>query len=265
MKKIFAAMLCVAVLLCMGAAPAEDYAIATDNYFRPFVFTNEAGELVGIDIDLMAAIAEDQGFTYTIDPLGWDDAIEACQEGEKDGMIAAASITDARKAEGWIFSDGYFSATQSMAVAEGSDAIKSFEDLKGHKVAVKDDTLSEEYVLSLEEQYGFKVKPDDDDEAKKEPYDIEIRDYDDSLQVYEAVIGGECEACYDDTPVLTDYIKSGGVLLQMVEGTANEGAEYGFVVFSPDKQELIDKFNAGLANVKTSGKYDEILAKYLGE
>jgi polar amino acid transport system substrate-binding protein len=36
-------------------------------------------------------------------------------------------------------------------------------------------------------------------------------------------------------------------------------------VFNPDKQELVDKFNAGLANIKASGKYDEILAKYLGE
>ena len=30
-------------------------------------------------------------------------------------------------------------------------------------------------------------------------------------------------------------------------------------------QELLDMFNAGLANIKANGTYDEILAKYLGE
>ena len=34
--------------------------------------------------------------------------------------------------------------------------------------------------------------------------------------------------------------------------------------FNADNQKLIDMFNAGLANIKANGKYDEILAKYLG-
>ena len=83
--------------------------------------------------------------------------------------------------------------------------------------------------------------------------------------MYMAVTGGECAACFDDTPALEDYIVNGGVFLQLVAGTANEGADYGFVVFSPEKQELIDKFNAGLANIKASGEYDQIMAKYLGK
>ncbi len=246
MKKLVALMLCAAMLLCMGAAMAEDYAIATDTAFRPFEYTDENGTLVGIDVDILAAIAADQGFTYTIEPLGWDGSIAACQAGQKDGMIAAASITDERRAEGWIFSDGYFTGTQSMAIAEGTP-IKGFEDLEGHAVAVKGGTLSEDYANSLAAQYGFRVET-----------------FGSTLAVFMAVAGGQCAACFDDTPVIEDYILSGGVLLELVDGTANEGADYGFVVFSPDKQELVDKFNAGLANIKANGKYDEILAKYLG-
>lgn len=70
MKKIVAIMLCVAMMLCAGAALAEDYAIATDTAFRPFEYTDDTGALVGIDVEILAAIAEDQGFTYTIEPLG---------------------------------------------------------------------------------------------------------------------------------------------------------------------------------------------------
>ena len=247
MKKLVALIMCVAMLLCMGTAMAEDYAIATDTAFRPFEYTDENGELVGIDMEILAAIAADQGFTYTVEPLGWDGSIAACQAGQKDGMIAAASITEDRVAQGWIFSDGYFTATQSMAIAQDTP-IQGFEDLAGHSVAVKAETLSQAYADSLAEQYGFTV-----------------RTYGSTLAVFMAVTGGECAACFEDAPVIDDYVRNDGVFLQMVDGTANEGAEYGFVVFSPDKQELVDKFNAGLANIKASGVYDEILAKYTGE
>lgn len=245
MKKVVAALL-IAVMALMACAYAEDYAIATDTAFRPFEFTDETGTLVGIDVDILAAVAEDQGFTYTIEPLGWDASIAACQAGQKDGMIAGASITDARKESGWIFSDGYYNATQSMAVAQGSD-IAGFDALEGKSVAVKIGTMSKDYADSLSEQYGFTVVT-----------------FESSPDVYQAVIGGQCVACFDDTPIMADYIKVNGVPLQLVDGTANEGADYGFAVFSPDKQELVDKFNAGLANIKANGTYDEIIAKYLG-
>ena len=247
MKKNLALILCFAMLLCTGAVMAEDYAIATDTAFRPFEYTDETGALVGIDVEILAAIAADQGFTYTIETLGWDGSIAACRAGQKDGMIAAASITEERKAEGWIFSDGYFTGTQSMAVAEGA-SVKGFDDLKGHSVAVKGGTLSEEYANSLAEQYGFKVET-----------------FGSTLAVFMAVTGGQCAACFEDTPVIEDYIRSGGVFLQLLADTANEGNDYGFAVFSPDKQDLVDKFNAGLANIKASGAYDEILARYLSE
>lgn len=247
MKKIIAFVLCAAVLLCAAAAFGEDYTIATDTAFRPFVFTDKSGELVGIDVEILAAIAQDQGFTYSLEPMGWDASIAACQAGMKDGMIAGASITEERLASGWIFSDAYFNASQSMAVAQGV-SITSFEELRGHSVSVKAGTLSKDYADSLAEQYGFKVVT-----------------YGSSLAVYMAVTGGECAACFDDTPALEDYILNGGVLLQLVEGTSNEGTDYGFVVFSPEKQELIDKFNAGLANIKASGEYDRIMAKYLSQ
>ena len=247
MKKIAAIMLIAAMLMSLGSALAEDYAIATDTAYRPFEYTDENGELVGIDMELLAAVAKDQGFTYTVEPLGWEASIKACQEGLKDGMIACASITVERKAAGWIFSDGYFHATQSMAIAEGTD-IKTFEDLKGHHVSVKSGTLSYDYAASLAEQYGFTIVT-----------------FETTLEVFMAVAGGQCAACFDDTPILADYVRNGGVFLQMVDGTANEGTEYGFAVFSTDKQELVDKFNAGLENIKASGEYDKIVAKYMSE
>ena len=107
------------------AAAAADsdkvWQIVTDTAFKPFEYTDDSGKLVGIDVDILAAIADDQGFKYEIKSIGWDASIAACQAGQADGMIAGASITDERKSSGWIFSDGYYDANQSMAVAENSD------------------------------------------------------------------------------------------------------------------------------------------------
>ena len=213
---------------------------------KPFEFTDESGNFVGIDVDILAAIAEDQGFEYELQSLGWDSAIAACQAGQADGMIAGASITDERKASGWIFSDGYYDATQCMTVAEGSD-ITGFDGLEGKTVGVKTGTQGATYAESLKDEYKF-----------------DITYFEDSPTMYQAVLGGQVVACFEDTPIMKASIKDGGLALTALDATQNDGAPYGFAVFNAEKQELIDLFNAGLKNIRSNGKYDEIVAKYLG-
>ena len=230
-----------------SASSGKHFTIATDTAFRPFEYTNADGKFEGIDVDLLAAIAEDQGFTYDLNSLGWDASIAACQAGQADGMIAGASITDERKESGWIFSDGYYNASQCVSVAESSSAA-GFEDLKGTTVAVKTGTQGAAYAESVKDQYGF-----------------DISYFEDSPTMYQSVIGGQCSGCFEDTPIIKAYIKQDGLALKTLDSTENDGSPYGFAVFSADKQELVDLFNAGLANIKKNGKYDEIIAKYLGE
>lgn len=274
MKKLFAlgmaAVMALSLAACGGAASStstassaaegasseaasaetagsdKTWVIATDTVFKPFEYTDASGNFVGIDVDIVAAIAEDQGFKYELKSLGWDGAIAACQAGQADGMIAGASITDERKASGWLFSDGYYTATQTMTVAENSD-ITGFEDLAGKTVAVKIGTQGAAYAESLKDEYGFT-----------------ITSFEDSPTMYQAVLGGQCVACFEDTPIMQASIKDGGLALKVLEDTANEGGDYGFAIFNENSQELLDMFNAGLANIKANGTYDEILAKYLG-
>ncbi len=231
-----------------SAAPAagKHFVVSTDKGFSPFEFENEKGEIVGIDMDILAAVAEDQGFTYDLHYVGWDAAIAECQAGQADGMIAGASITDERKESGWIFSDGYYDATQGMAVAADSN-IASLQDLAGKTVVVKNGTMSDQYATALSEEIGFTVT-----RVSTSP------------DMYQQVMGGQADACFDDTPILKYSIQTGDLTMKFVEGTENEPAQYGFAIFNADNQELIDLFNAGLANIKADGTYDEIIAKYLG-
>lgn len=255
-KRIIALVSAIAIVACVFAAcsgKADDknksektWIIATDTVFKPFEYTDANNNFVGIDVDILAAIAEDQGFKYELKSLGWDAAIAACQAGQANGMIAGASITDERKASGWTFSDSYFTATQCVAVAKGSN-VASLADLKGAKVAVKTGTQGATYAESLKDEYS-----------------LNLTYFEDSPTMYQAVTGGQCVACFEDTPIMAASIKDGDLALQIVEGSENEGAGYGFAIFKAENQELIDMFNAGLKNIKANGKYDEIIAKYLG-
>ena len=229
-----------------STAADKTWVIATDTVFKPFEYTDASGNFVGIDVDIVAAIAEDQGFKYEMKSLGWDAAIAACQSGQADGMIAGASITEKRKASGWTFSDGYYDSNQTLTVPADSD-IAGFADLSGKMVAVKTGTQGATYAESLKDEYGF-----------------DLTYFEDSPTMYQAVLGGQCVGCFEDTPIMKASIKDGGLALKVLDDTASDPAPYGFAIFSEDSQELLDMFNKGLADIKANGKYDEILKKYLG-
>jgi polar amino acid transport system substrate-binding protein len=44
-----------------------------------------------------------------------------------------------------------------------------------------------------------------------------------------------------------------------------QGSSYGFAVPKGQNAELLEMFNAGLANLQANGKYQEILDKYIQE
>ena len=223
-------------------ASDKTWVIAMDTVFRPFEYTDEDNDFV-----IIKAIAQDQNFKIDIQSLGWDAAVAAVQSGQADGLIAGASITDERKANGWIFSDSYFDSCQIFAVAAGSD-IDSFEDLAGKNVAVKNGTQGAAFAESLKDQYGFTTTV-----------------FEDSPTMYQDVVAGNSVACVEDKPIIQDWIANKGLGLKVVDSMESDPAPYGFAIMNEANQELLDMFNAGLADIKANGTYDEILAKYLGE
>lgn len=221
---------------------SKTYIIATDTVFAPFEFNDASNKFVGIDVDLLAAIAEDQGFTYELQPLGFDAALLAVESGQADGVIAGMSITDERKQK-FDFSDSYYDAGVTMAVAKGSE-IASFADLSGQKVAVKTGTNGAAFAKSIAEEQGF-----------------EIVEFSDSPTMYQDVITGNTVACFEDYPVMAYNIQQGAGM--EMPGDVNESqTPYGFAVKKGENAELMEMFQAGLKNIKENGKYDEIIATY---
>lgn len=252
MKKLVSVLLIAAMVFSLAACgggnsgQAEgdaDYIIATDTAFAPFEFTDDNNEFVGIDVDLMNAIAEDQGFTVEWRSLGFDAAMAAVETGQADGCIAGASITDKRK-ETYDFSEPYYDSYVCVAVKADS-TIAGLEDLKGQKVAAKTGTMGADCAEALKDKYGF-----------------EITYFAESDMMYQDVETGNTAACFEDQPVMAFNCKKDNKFKIIAEEKEDYSTPYGFVVLKGQNAELLEKFNAGLADLKSNGKYDEIVAKY---
>lgn len=237
---------------CGGASKGDNagsdektYVVGTDTTFAPFEFEDKNGDFVGIDMDLLKAIAEDQGFKYEIQVLGFNAAVQALEAGQVDAVIAGMSIKPERQ-EKFDFSDPYFDSGVVMGIAAGDDKTKSYEDLKGKKVAAKIGTEGATFAESIKDQYGF-----------------EVVQFEDSSYMYEDVKAGNSVACFEDYPVLGYGVAQGNGLKIVTD--KEQGSSYGFAVQKEKNTELIKMFNAGLKNLKDSGKYQEILDTYIQE
>ena len=130
------------------------YTIGTDVTYPPFEMEVD-GELVGVDMELLAAIAEDQGFDYKVEALGFDAAVTALESGEKDAVIAGMSITEERQQK-YDFTDPYYETGQTFAVLADSD-INSWEDLRGQTVVAKMGTAGLSLAEENADKYGYTV------------------------------------------------------------------------------------------------------------
>lgn len=241
---VMALMLAVVLGSPVSTQAAEKtYVIGTDVTYAPFEFADKNNQYVGIDIDLMQAIAKAEGFKVDIKPLGFNAAVQALEANQIDGVIAGMQITPERQQK-FAMSEPYYKTAVAMAVGQNSE-VKSLKDLRGKRVALKTGTAAADYALSLKAKYGFTTVT-----------------FDDSNNMYQDVITGNSVACFDDKPVL-QYAIATGLKLKLA-GPESKASYYGFATQKDRSDHLDQRFNAGLKKVKADGTYAKIVAKYLG-
>lgn len=228
-----------------GSSEGETYTVGIDTTYPPFEFEVD-GEYTGIDIDLITAIAENQDFGIEFSPMDFGGIIPALQADQLDVAIAGMSITDERR-EVVDFSDPYFDAGLSLVVAESNTDITSLEDLEGKTVAVKSGTTGAQFARDNEAEFGYT-----------------IAQFEDSPSMFQEVSNGNADVLLEDYPVIAYAIAESELDLKTV-GERLTGDQYGIAVLKGENAELLEKINAGLQELRDSGEYDEILAKYIAE
>lgn len=249
MKRILSLALCALLTLpllagCGIRKSHSTWVIAVDGDFSPFVYAGADGKAAGLDVELLDAIARDQGFQYELRPSDWDTAMGVFTSHQAQVLMGSIAATQSRIDEGWAFSRSFYDGvTQSMAMEPSSDT-NTLEDLSGKAVAVVSGTLGAAYAASVKDRYGFSIAT-----------------FSDSHAMYAAVLKGQAAACFEDTPALRDSIRS-GVALELVPGSEGDISNYSVAICDKKNREFLEMFDRGLENIRASGVYDSILARY---
>lgn len=257
MKKIFTFFVCLMLLTvitgCGGdisgtsqtnsKAPEvkKTLVMATNAEFEPFEYL-ESGEVVGFDVDIANYIAQELGMTLKIDNMGFDAVLAAVPSGKADVGIAALSVKPERL-EAMDFSDPYFTAYQAIIVKSDNTSITEGKDLAGKKIGVQLGTTGDTLVSETYESKGAKISR-----------------YNKGSEAVLDLVNGKIDAVViDNSPAKKLSQANPGT--KVLEEALSEVEEYAIAV-KKGNVELLDKINAALAKMKSSGKYDEIYEKY---
>ncbi len=247
MKKLYGLMILLLITgallsACGGQADLGTVVIGLNAEYPPFENVDEDGNLIGFDVDLMNAIAEEAGFEFEWVNTRWDGIFVALASGEFDAVISAATIT-AERAETVDFSDPYFDAGQSITVRADNTDILGPDDLAGVKVGVQLGTTGDIWL--------------------SENTDAEVVRYDENTLAFQALANGDVDAAVADAPTAIEIVQANPEMNLKFLPDILTSEEYGIAV-NKDRADLLEVINEGLAALRDNGTYDEIYNKWFG-
>lgn len=203
----------------------------------------KTGEVEGFEIDLAKAIAKDL--------LGDESKIETqavtaktrgplLDNGEVDLVIATFTITDERK-KVYNFSDPYYSDAVKLMVKKDS-GIKGLKDLDGKTIGVAQSSTSMKAIQDAADAAGVKVKFDE---------------YATYPEIKAALDSGRVQCFSVDGSILSGYVDDTTTILD----DKYSPQEYG-IASKLDNKDLAEYVNGMVAQLKSSGELDQMIAKW---
>ena len=212
--------------------------MATNATFPPYEYY-EGDEVVGIDPEIAAAIAEKLGMTLEINDMDFDPAIAAAQTGQADIVMEGLTVTDDRK-EKINFTDSYATGVQVVIVPEDSD-IQSVDDLEGKLIGVQQGTTGDLY---CSDDYG----------------EENVQKFTSGPVAVEALKNGQIDCVVIDNEPAKSYVaQNEGLKILDTEYVTEEYA----IGISKDNPELLEQINAALQELKDDGTIQSIIDKYI--
>lgn len=222
------------------------YRVAVDATYPPFEFYDEHGVMVGLDINLLNAIAQKEGFKVEYYHHPWQNMFNELKNGQADIIASAVAITDESKKSADL-SDSYFTSPYAIAVLKK-------ENISGWRKLKISSGQNEDAIDDLQNEYHV-------------PFS-QIQAVDTVYLSLQKVVKGMADVAFGDATVMRYRVNSPTFKNRninfMVQNIASADPETDKLVFAVKKgnKELLDKINAGLAELKKSGELDKILKKW---
>ncbi len=217
--------------------------MGTEGTYPPFTFhEGGSGDLVGYDVEVTEAVAEELGVDVRFEETQWDAIFAGLESGRFDVVANQVSINEERK-EDYDFSTPYTVSEGVVVVLEGNDEISSFEDLDGKTTA-----------QSLTSNW-FQLAQDNG---------AEVEAVEGWAQAVELLRQGRVDATVNDELTFLDYEKSEGGDTGLAIAARTEEAARNAFAFRKDSDDLVAAVDDALATLREDGTLAAISEKYFG-
>ena len=229
--------------------------VGTESGYPPFEYTNEAGRIVGFEIDLFDAASDRLGLKYTFHDMPWDSLVTELYASNVDIVAAAMSDTAERQVDS-DFVDYYNDSDAIMVPAGNPNGIKTLKDLCGRKVAVLGGTAVEDYTTQQTALVAL-----NENECKAKP--VTIMPFGTDADALAQVQAGKADAELTQwsTGAYNAKQVGSGDVFQVANTEIINPTPLGFRFLKGDV-ELVRAYQASLQSIIDDGTYAEILAKH---
>lgn len=126
--------------------------VAMEGTWAPWTYHDEDDNLVGFDVEVAKAVADELGVDVQYQEGEWDGLLAGVQSGRYDIMVNGVGYTEERT-QAYTFSDPYCYNKTALIVRGDNEDIKSLDDLKGKTTC---NSANSTYQL-IAEEYGANV------------------------------------------------------------------------------------------------------------
>jgi len=248
-QKIIALVLaCAAAFSATTATAAEKLKIGTEGAYPPFNFVDSAGKIGGFDVDIGLALCAKMQVECEVVAQDWDGIIPGLIARKYDLIIASMFITEERKKQ-VAFTDPYYLAAMTHVAPKGA-GITTFtnEALKGKVIGAQSGTTQADFIAATYPDAEIKLYPTQDEanlDMVNGRLDMQVGDM---LPMLDWVSKNDDGKCCEliGTPITDPKFVGEGVGIAVRQ----------------DDNDLREKLNKALADIRADGTYKAINDKY---
>jgi len=230
-----------------SSSEKEKLVVGLDDQFPPMGYRDEAGELVGFDIDLAKEVGVRLGMEVVLQPINWSNKELELDGGNVDLLWNGLTITPSRQ-EAMLITQPYLRNAQVIVVGIDSD-IATKADLAGKTVGLQNGSSADDAFENPENGVADIV-------------DSKVG-FDDNVMALGDLELGRIDALVVDKVVADYYLTLKPGLFKILEDEL-EAEEFG-VAFKKDNTELYDKVVGALSDMVADGTAAKISEEWFGE
>lgn len=219
--------------------------VAMEGTWAPWTYHDEDDKLVGFDVEVAKAVADELGVDVQYQEGEWDGLLAGVQSGRYDIMVNGVGYTEER-AQAYTFSDPYCYNKTALIVRGDNEDIKSLEDLNGKTTC---NSANSTYQL-IAEEYGANV--------------LDVETLDGTLEM---VLAGtdRADATLNAEASFLDYMNAHPDANLKIVDYYPESEKVCIIMSKGDSSEsLKEAINSAIEKLRADGTLSELSNKYFG-